>query len=327
MTTTVVALGGNALLRRGEPLDPAIQDRNVASAASAILAAVSADEQLVITHGNGPQVGLLALADAGRDGDLPFPLDILDAESEGMIGYLLARHLHRAGGRPVVSLLTQVVVDPADPAFARPTKAIGPVYSADQAQDLAARRGWQVAPEPASSGTPVWRRVVASPRPHRIVELDSIRHLLAAGTIVVCAGGGGVPVAVDDRSHGEGDGASDGAIGGRLVGVEAVVDKDATSALLAEHLGADRLVLVTDVEAVVAGWGTPAAHPITRATSGELAAGDFAAGSMGPKVQAACTFVDHTGHRAAIGSLDRLPDVLAGRSGTWIEPVGTAAPA
>lgn len=310
MTTVVIALGGNALLRRGDPPDPAIQDQIVARAAEALLAATAATDRVVITHGNGPQVGLIALADAERSGDLPFPLDVLDAESEGMIGYLLARHLYRAGARPVAPLLTQVVVDPADTAFARPTKPIGPVYPEADAQRLASTHGWRIALEPAGSApsatTPkTWRRVVASPRPQRIVELQAIEDLLASGAIVVCAGGGGVPVAPD---------------GDRLVGVEAVVDKDATSALLAEHLGADQLILVTDVEAVISGWGTPEAHPIRQTTCAELATEDFAAGSMGPKVDAACRFVDHTGHRAAIGSLDRLTDVLAGRSGTWIGP-------
>jgi len=305
VTTTVIALGGNALLRRGDPLDPLVQDDNVERAAAAILDAAAPGEHLVITHGNGPQVGLLALADAGRTGDLPFPLDVLDAESEGMIGYLLARHLHRLGGRPVVTLLTQVVVDLADPAFARPTKPIGPWYSEAEADALVASRGWRVAPESPLTDASPWRRVVASPAPRRIVEIDAVRTLLGAGSIVVCAGGGGVPVAT---------------WGDRLVGVEAVVDKDATSALLAAEVGADRLVLLTDVEAVIDGWGTPDARPIGRTTSAALANADFASGSMGPKVRAACDFVDRSGGSAAIGSLDRLADVLAGRSGTWIDP-------
>ena len=304
MTTTVVALGGNALLRRGDPLDPVIQDGNIARAACAILDAVESGDRLVITHGNGPQVGLLALADAGR-GELPFPLDVLDAESEGMIGYLLARHLHRRQGRPVATVLTQVVVDPDDAAFAQPTKPIGPTYTEAEAAALAHAHGWRVAPEDAAGGTSAWRRVVASPSPRRIVELAAVRALLGAGTIVVCAGGGGVPVTEQ---------------GDRLVGVEAVVDKDATSALLAEDLDADRLVLLTDVEAVVDGWGTADARPIGRLTASDLGRRDFASGSMGPKVRAACAFVDHTGRSAAIGSLDRLADVLAGRSGTWIDP-------
>ncbi len=303
MTTTVVALGGNALLRRGDPLDPAIQDRTIADAAEAILAAVPEDEHLVITHGNGPQVGLLALADAARADGHPFPLDVLDAESEGMIGYLLARHLHRRGRRPVAPLLTQVIVDPADPAFDHPTKPIGPVYPASEAQRLAADRGWHVAQDgPTPDG---WRRVVASPQPHDVVELDAIRALLDSGSIVVCAGGGGVPVAIT---------------GDRLRGIEAVVDKDATSALLAEQLGADRLVLLTDVDAVVARWGEPDAHPIGWTSPAAMRAVEFAEGSMGPKVAAACRFVERTGRPAAIGSLARITEVLAERSGTWIAP-------
>ena len=310
MGLTVIALGGNALLRRGDPLDPAIQDRNVEQAAASIVAAISDAEQLVITHGNGPQVGLLALADAARPGSLPFPLDVLGAESEGMIGYLLARHLHRRGGRQVAGLLTQVEVDRSDPAFARPTKPIGPTYGAQEAQQLAAQHGWEIAPEGPANVAQRWRRVVASPRPRAIVELESIRTLLATGAIVVCAGGGGVPVArVSDR----------------LEGIEAVVDKDATSALLAEQLGADQLLLLTDVEAVVADWGTPQASPIGRTTPDALDPDRFAEGSMGPKVRSACGFVRRTGASAAIGSLERLSEVLAGRSGTWICPTDPAS--
>lgn len=300
----MLALGGNALLRRGDPVDPAIQEHNVERAAAAILAAVPAGDRLVVTHGNGPQVGLLAIADAARGGGPPFPLDVLDAESEGMIGYLLARHLHRAGAKPVAAVLTQVVVDPADPAFAQPTKPVGAVYREEEIRVLARRHGWQVAPD-AGAETTGWRRVVASPPPRSIVEIEAVRALLDAGVTVVCGGGGGVPVAND---------------GDRLTGVEAVVDKDATSALLAEQLGADRLVLVTDVECVVSGWGTPAARPIATATPGDLAQEAFAAGSMGPKVAAACAFVQHTGGAAAIGSLDQLAQVLAGQAGTRIAP-------
>ena len=301
--TVVVALGGNALLRRGDPLDPAVQDRNVARAADALVRALPPDERVVITHGNGPQVGLLAIADASRRDGIPFPLDVLDAESEGMVGYLLARHLHRAGGRQIASLLTQVVVDPDDPAFERPTKPIGPVYGAPDSGALADRFGWTMAPE--ASGDGGWRRVVASPAPLAVVEVDAIGVLLDAGVVVVCAGGGGVPVAPD---------------GERLVGVEAVVDKDATSALLAEQLAADQLVLLTDVDAVVDGWGTPDARPIGEVTAAELAAGDFADGSMGPKVAAACSFTQRTGRPSVIGSLDRLDAVIAGSAGTRIIP-------
>jgi carbamate kinase len=307
VSLTVLALGGNALLRRGEPLDPAVQDANVARAASAIGTAVADDEGIVITHGNGPQVGLLALADAARQYALPFPLDVLDAESEGMIGYLLARHLHGAlGGRPVAPLLTQVVVDLEDPAFEAPSKPIGPVYRQDEATAFSLRFGWTVA---LDGGPDSWRRVVASPAPLHIVELAPIRALLDSGAVVVCAGGGGVPVAE---------------AAGRLVGVEAVVDKDATSALLAQQLGADRLVLLTDVEAVLEGWGTPDARPIRSATPDELEQMDLAAGSMAPKVRAACSFARATGRPACIGSLDRLVDVLAGRSGTVVSRTTTA---
>jgi carbamate kinase len=208
----------------------------------------------------------------------------------------------------VATVLTQVRVDPADPAFARPSKPVGPVYDADEVQDLAVRHHWSVAPD-GEAGSSDWRRVVASPPPLEIIEIDAVRVLLDAGVLVVCAGGGGVPVAAD---------------GDRLTGVEAVVDKDATSALLAEQLGAERLVLLTDVDAVIDGWGTPEARPIGATTAAALTArtaspaSAFAAGSMGPKVAAACSFVERTGGRAAIGSLDQLADVLAGRSGTQI---------
>jgi carbamate kinase len=301
----VVALGGNALLRRGEPLDADHQRRNVDSAADAI--AELADRfRIVVTHGNGPQVGLLALQAEAYTGTTPYPLDVLGAETEGMIGYLLAQALgNRLGGAPVATLLTQVAVDPGDPAFAAPTKPIGPVYDEAEAHRLAAERGWTVAPDGSS-----FRRVVPSPEPRNVIELATIRLLLDAGVIVICAGGGGIPVVADST--------------GRLHGVEGVIDKDLSASLLAGLLRADMLAMLTDVDAVVEGWGTPGAHPIARARPEDLRRMHFAPGSMGPKIEAACRFAETTGGTAAIGSLAELGALVDGRSGTTITAAAAA---
>jgi carbamate kinase len=294
----VVALGGNALLRRGEPAEAAIQRQRVLDAASA-LAALAQEHELVITHGNGPQVGLLALEAAAYEDVAPYPLDVLGAESQGMIGYLLGQELqNQLPDREVAVVLTQVLVDADDPAFASPAKPIGPVYDETEARRQAGFHDWTVARDGAS-----WRRVVPSPKPREIVEFDSIRRLLTCRTVVVCAGGGGVPVVCDE---------------GRLHGVEAVIDKDLTAALLAERIGADRLVIATDVEGVVRNWGQPGAEPIGATTPEELRALRFAAGSMGSKVDAACSFVERTGFPASIGALEDLASVAAGRAGTQI---------
>jgi carbamate kinase len=295
----VVALGGNALIRRGERADAPTQRANVVRAVRAV-AALAHRHEVVVTHGNGPQVGLLALqAEAYRD-VAPYPLDVLGAESEGMIGYLLEQELMNAlPGRSVATLLTQVTVDPGDAAFAKPSKPIGPVYDEPAGTRLAAQRGWALAPD--SGGV---RRVVASPEPRAILELASIRLLMDAGALVVCAGGGGIPVRIT------GDGA--------ILGVEAVVDKDLATALLAEQLEADALLLLTDVPRVVAGWGTAAAVELGRATPAQLRELGFAAGSMGPKVEAACRFAERTGGLAAIGALDDAEAILAGRAGTQV---------
>jgi carbamate kinase len=293
----VVALGGNALLRRGEPVDMARQRANVETAAAA-LAAAAEDHRLVITHGNGPQVGMLAVQ--SESSDSPAPLDVLGAETEGMIGYLIEQALgNQLRPRPVAAVLTQVEVDPEDPAFDHPTKPIGVVYDESEARRLGAERGWMIAPDGDR-----YRRVVPSPQPLEIVELDTIRLLLAAGVTVICGGGGGVPVVRADD--------------GRLQGVEAVIDKDLSAALLAERLGADVLVMLTDVDRVIRGWGTDDPEPIASATADELRALQFAAGSMGPKVQAACRFVEATGGRAAIGSLAAATGVVAGTDGTQV---------
>jgi len=297
---TVVALGGNALLRRGEPAEAAIQRAHVLEAASA-LAVLAATEEVVITHGNGPQVGLLALEADAYKAVAPYPLDVLGAESQGMIGYMLAQALRaELPDRDVVALLTQVLVDPDDVGFRQPTKPIGPVYSEHEARELAAERGWTIAPDGAH-----FRRVVASPEPKGIIELEAIERLVAAGSVVICAGGGGIPVFAD------GDG---------LHGVEAVIDKDLTAALLAEELGAKRLIVLTDVSCVEHDWGTPAATPIAAATPDELRVLSFASGSMGPKVKAACRFVERTGGEAIIGSLSEVDRVSRGEAGTRITP-------
>jgi carbamate kinase len=297
LSRLVVALGGNALLRRGEPAEAETQRRNIAEAAGA-LAVLAESHELVLTHGNGPQVGLLALeADAYRQVKA-YPLDVLGAESQGMIGYLIVQALRAETDRSVAAVLTQVAVDADDPAFERPTKPIGPVYEEEEARRIAAEHGWAVAPD-----GPSFRRVVPSPEPRSIVELDAIEALVRAGSVVVCAGGGGIPVVPD---------------GARLRGVEAVIDKDLTAALLAEELHADRLLMLTDIPYVERAWRTPAAVPIVETTPDELRELEFAAGSMGPKIEAACRFVERTGGEAAIGSLGAVADVAAGRAGTQV---------
>ncbi len=295
----VAALGGNALLRRGEPADVETQRRNVAVAVEAI-AALAADHDVVVTHGNGPQVGLLALQAEAYPDVTPYPLDVLGAESEGMIGYLLDQGLYgRLPDRPVATLLTQVVVDGDDPAFEHPSKPIGPVYERAAAERLARERGWAIATDGER-----WRRVVPSPEPRRIVELPAIRTLLSSGAVVICSGGGGVPVLVDES--------------GALHGVEAVIDKDLTAALLARELKADALLLLTDVPQVERNHGSPVAHPIDEACVGELDPADFPAGSMRPKIEAARRFAADTGGLVAIGALADAPRILEGRAGTRV---------
>ncbi|HEU0246764.1 MAG TPA: carbamate kinase [Gaiellaceae bacterium] len=294
----VVALGGNALLRRGEQAEAEIQRAHVLEAASA-LAALATEHEVVITHGNGPQVGLLALEADAYKAVAPYPLDVLGAESQGMIGYLLVQALrNELLDRDVVALLTQVVVAADDAAFASPTKPIGPVYTEHEARRLAAERGWAIARDGES-----FRRVVASPEPRAIVELGAVEHLLEMGAVVVCAGGGGIPVRVE---------------AGRLHGVEAVIDKDLTAALLAVVVGAEKLIMLTDVSRVERAWGTAAAAPIDVATPEELRQLSFAAGSMGPKVEAACRFVERADGQAVIGALAELAAISRGESGTLI---------
>ncbi len=300
----VVALGGNALLQRGQKPDAEVQEANVKRAVAA-LAPLAAEHELVVTHGNGPQVGVLALQSAS-DPNLttPYPFDVLGAQTQGMIGYWLLQAMqNQLPGRQVAAIINQTLVEAADPAFDNPTKFVGEMYTHDEAMRLAAERGWVVKPD--GDG---WRRVVGSPRPQRVEETRLIRLLLESGAVVVCAGGGGVPVIRDER--------------GELCGVEAVVDKDLTSSVLAEALDADVLLVVTDVEHVMRDFGGPDQAPILRETPAGLRSLDFASGSMGPKVDAVCRFVELTGGMAAIGSLDDAAEILAGRRGTIVTPSG-----
>jgi carbamate kinase len=292
----VVALGGNALLRRNEAPDVATQRRNIDRAVSIGVAPIARRHDVIITHGNGPQIGLLALR-AEAD-----PLDLLGAESEGMIGYLVSIALANAlPGHEIVTLLTQVEVDPNDPAFAAPRKPIGSVYT----EEAAHLTPWTMIRDGA-----FWRRGVASPEPRRIREIASIRHLLRAGVLVVCAGGGGIPVIVTPS--------------GGLAGVEAVIDKDLTAALLAEAIDSDVLLILTDVPAVWTRWPMAEGTPIHQTTPEALRAYTFAGGSMGPKVDAACRFVERTGRDARIGAIEQAEAVLAGTAGTLIRRAGFA---
>lgn len=300
----VVALGGNALLERGQKPDAEVQEENVRRAVAA-LAPIAHEHELVITHGNGPQVGVLALQSAS-DPHLttPYPFDVLGAQTQGMIGYWLLQSMqNHLPDHQVAAIINQTLVEAADPAFADPSKFVGEVYGQKEAERLAADRGWVV----KGDGTG-WRRVVGSPRPQRVVETRLIRLLLDSGAVVVCAGGGGVPVIRDET--------------GQLRGVEAVVDKDLTSSVLADALDADALLVLTDVPAVMTDFGTPAQAPISRATPSALRRQCFPAGSMGPKVEAVCRFVELTGGMAAIGSLQDATAILRGAAGTVVTASG-----
>ncbi|WP_449065488.1 carbamate kinase [Planomonospora algeriensis] len=301
----LVALGGNALMRRGESPDADVQIANVAVAVKT-LADVAARHELIITHGNGPQVGMLALESAG-DPNLsrPYPFDTLGAQTQGMIGYWMLQALQNAlPGRQVISMINQTLVSAVDPAFDEPTKFVGQVYDRQEAERLAGENGWTVRPD-----GPHWRRVVPSPRPQRVVETRLIRKMVRDGVVTVCAGGGGIPVIRNDK--------------GRLQGVEAVVDKDLTGALLAEALECDAFLILTDVPRVMKGFGTPEQEEIGHTTPHELRGLDFPAGSMGPKVEAACSFVETTGDMAAIGRLDDAVRILEGTAGTIVTPNAT----
>jgi len=298
----VIALGGNALLQRGQPMTAENQRANIRVAAESI-AAVACGNEIVVAHGNGPQVGLLALQAAAYHDVAPYPLDVLGAQTEAMIGYVIEQELGNLlpPEQTLATLLTMIEVDRDDPAFDHPTKPIGPVYDQETAERLAAASGWTIA---ADGG--MFRRVVASPKPKRIFEIGPIRRLVEDGTIVICAGGGGIPTMYDEH--------------GKLRGVEAVIDKDLASALLAEQLDADLLVIATDVDGVYTGWGTPERARLGRVTADELVGLDLPAGSMGPKVEAACGFATNTGREAVIGSLTDIAEIVTGTAGTRVHP-------
>jgi carbamate kinase len=301
----VVALGGNALLRRHQPMTAENQRENVRIACRA-LAPLAAEHELVISHGNGPQVGLLALQGSAYAEVETYPLDVLDAQTEGMIGYLIEQELGNllSAETPIATLLTMVEVDPHDPAFDRPTKPIGPVYDHDQADRLARSKGWSFRPD--GDGL---RRVVPSPRPQRIIGLRPIEWLIERGCVVICAGGGGIPTMYTGEAA---------PAGRRLVGVEGVIDKDHASARLAADVNADALVIATDVDAVYQDWGGPEQRALRRASPAALAGMTLAEGSMGPKVQAACEFAQRPGKFAAIGQLTDVAAMLLGEAGTTV---------
>jgi len=300
----VIALGGNALLQRGQPMTAENQRANVRVAAEA-MAKVADGNQLVIAHGNGPQVGLLALQAAAYTAVDPYPLDVLGAQTDAMIGYVIEQELGNLlpFEQPFATLLTMIEVDPDDPAFTNPTKPIGPVYDKETAEKLAAEEGWSIAPDGDK-----FRRVVASPKPKRIFEIRPIRMLVDAGVIVVCAGGGGIPTMYDENHD--------------LQGVEAVIDKDLAASLLAQELDADLLVIATDVDGVYLNWGKPDQQKLGSVTPDELQGLDLPKGSMGPKVDAACQFARATGHEAVIGSLADIDEIVQGTAGTRVKVAG-----
>ncbi len=296
----LVALGGNALLRRGEPMTADNQRKNVRTAAEA-LAPLCREHELVISHGNGPQVGLLALQGAAYSEVSPYPLDVLGAQTEGMIGYMIEQELGNIlpFEQPLATILSMVEVDPNDPAFDHPTKPIGPVYTREEAERLAAEKGWTMAPDGDK-----FRRVVASPRPQRIFQIRPVKWLLEKGCIVICAGGGGIPTMYRP--------------GRQLRGAEAVVDKDLASSLLARELEADLFIMATDADAVYLDWGKPTQRAIRRASPAALRELQFPTGSMGPKIEAAIEFAEATGKTAAIGALQDILAISEGKAGTIV---------
>lgn len=297
----VIALGGNALLKRGEPMTAENQRANVRIACQK-LAPVTQKHQVVIAHGNGPQVGLLALQNDAYKDVPSYPLDVLGAESQGMIGYMIEQELGNMVDEniPFTTMLTMIEVDADDPAFKNPTKFIGPIYNEEEAKRLAAERGWTVKQDGAK-----WRRVVPSPIPQRIFELRPVKWLLEKGVIVICAGGGGIPTVLSKDNV--------------LTGVEAVIDKDRASAVLARELEADMFVIASDVPGIYLDYGKPEQRILKRATPAELRAWKFPAGSMGPKVEAVMDFVEKTGKRAVIGALEDIEKIVNGEAGTVIE--------
>lgn len=295
----VIALGGNALLRRGERADADVQMANVRIAAKAV-AEIAKEHNVVLTHGNGPQVGLLALqADAYKD-VTPYPFDVLGAESQGMIGYMVAQCVgNDLPDRQVVNIITQTEVDPNDPAYSDPRKFVGPVYDKETAEKLAAERGWTI----ATDGK-YFRRVVPSPQPKKIVEIDTIRQLVDSGAMVIASGGGGIPVIRNEQ--------------GRLEGSEAVIDKDMSASIMAAELDADALLILTDAPSIALDWGTPDQKEIKEVSPEKLQEYSFAKGSMGPKVEAVCRFANTGKGFGAVGRLEDALDILNGKAGTII---------
>ncbi|TKF33452.1 carbamate kinase [Vibrio kanaloae] len=296
--TVVVALGGNALIRRGEPLEADVQRRNIETAVKTI-SEIAKVYNVVLVHGNGPQVGLLALQGLEYKKVNPYPLDVLGSETQGMIGYMLMQEFKNyLPNRNISCMLTQMTVDPNDPAFADPTKPIGPIYEEAEARELAEKFHWIVKPDGQH-----FRRVVPSPRPTGIVEHEAITQLIDAGHLVICTGGGGIPVKKEN---------------GKLVGVEAVIDKDMSAAFLAKQLDADALLILTDADAVYLDWGKPTQHALRSTTPSELAKFEFDAGSMGPKIEASCEFIQQGGKVVGIGALEDGLQILQGQAGTNI---------
>ncbi|MTI03671.1 carbamate kinase [Roseibium sp. RKSG952] len=302
MGRVVVALGGNALLKRGEEMTSDNQRKNAKIAAEALAPLCEAHEA-VITHGNGPQVGMLALQEIMYTDVEEYPLDVLVGETMGMIGYMIEQELGNIlpFEHHIATLLTMIEVDPDDPAFDNPTKFIGQVYAEEEAKKEAAEKEWTVKPDGE-----YWRRVVPSPRPKRIFQVEPIRWILEKGATVIAAGGGGIPTMYEKGAD------------RKLVGVEAVIDKDFASCLLAQNLGADFFVIATDAEAVFLNWGEPDQKGIRSITPDALDEYEFPAGSMGPKVQAAQDFVRSSGGRAIICALADVPAAVRGEKGTTI---------
>lgn len=296
--TVVVALGGNALLRRGEPLEADVQRHNIEIAVKTI-SEIAKEYNVVLVHGNGPQVGLLALQGLEYKKVAPYPLDVLGSETQGMIGYMLMQEFkNQLPDINVTCMLTQMTVDPNDPAFADPTKPIGPIYEEAEAREMAERYNWIIKPDGKH-----FRRVVPSPQPTGIIENDAITKLIDEGHLVICTGGGGIPVKREN---------------GKLVGVEAVIDKDMSAAFLAKQLDADALLILTDADAVYLDWGKPTQHALRSTTPTELAQYQFDAGSMGPKIEASCEFIKQGGKVVGIGALEDGLRILQGTAGTNI---------
>lgn len=296
----LVALGGNALIQRGQPLEAEVQMENILGAAK-VLQEFSKSHKIALCHGNGPQVGLLSLMSNNYKEVAPYPLDVLVAETQGMIGYMLLNALHNQGVKSAVGIISQVEVEAKDPSFSNPTKPIGPVYDYEASLKIAQEKGWVMAPDEK-----YYRRVVASPAPQKIVELQAIRELLDLGHLVIFCGGGGIPVAKDQQT-------------GALQGKEAVIDKDLAASLAAVELEMDRFLILTDVDAIYVDWGTENQRAIKEISPEELRKMAFAKGSMGPKVQAACNFAEKTGQGAIIGNLFQGEALLTGASGTLIK--------